>query len=102
MKKTEKTIKQELKQQTEKRENRLTKQINKPSGNSPTSSPTPIVEPVKPQPKPTAVWSQEMENQYDIFGLPPEDGETIEIVKRPIIRNGAVEQKGVAKRKSSL
>lgn len=77
---------------------KFTGQINKPSGGSPTH----IVEPVKPQPKPTAVWTQEMENQYDIFGLPPEDGETIEIVKRPVIRNGNVEEKGVAKRKSGI
>lgn len=76
----------------------FTRQINKPS----VSSPTHIVEPVKPQPKPTAVWTQEMENQYDIFGLPPEDGETIEIVKRPVIRNGNVEEKGVAKRKNGI
>ena len=51
------------------------------------------------EPVPTAVWSPEMENQYDIFGLPPDDGDLIEITKRPIIRNGNVEEKGVARRK---
>ncbi len=65
----------------------------------PGGSPTPIVEPVKPPQKETAVWSQDMESQYDIFGLPPEDGDIIEITKRPIIRNGNVEQKGAARRK---
>ena len=70
-------------------------QINAPSGSSPTS----ISEPVKTPPKETAVWSQEMESQYDIFGLPPEDGDLIEITKRPVIRNGNVEEKGAARRK---
>ena len=58
---------------------------------------TPIVGPVETPP--TAVWSQDMENQYDIFGLPPDDGDLIEIIRKPVIRNGNVEEKGAAKRK---
>ena len=50
-------------------------------------------------PNETAEWSQDMESQYDIFGLPPDDGDIIEIIKRPVIRNGAVEEKGAARRK---
>lgn len=75
-------------------------QIGGPQPGDPSTPPVGFsTPPVEPPQKETAEWSQDMESQYDIFGLPPDDGDIIEIIKRPVIRNGNVEEKGVARRK---